>query len=405
MTGRPASWAVGSVVGAGAVSIVIVGSRSVRRLAATGPVETEDPSCWKGLREFPYLAGGPARIWHLADSTPVGCRGFIGPVPPPLLIRALQLCGDRTGRRRGVSTRPKVPVSRVGAWFRRNARSIRHRRIHLRSGRTSRCFHSCGTTMRMRPTATRPSCSSRLESTGSAGLRGSRRSPGRSRFGTFSLPDQGARAFQPRGRGYPSQAGLRDCSASLEASARVAVKRRTVRPRARISRRSGAGARPERGHGRGTARRRVAARPAPRPTARSVADVMYRSRRSGPPKTPLVTWVGGHADDDIELAVWPVAADLPGVPERDPQAALGIDRHPVRLGNAVVERRDRAGARRWRPSPGRSRTRRRGAAASRCSRTCRRPRSRPCRSRSTASRAGGAPNRPLRPNRASQSAE
>jgi len=64
---------------------------------ATGPVETEDPSCWKGLREFPYLAGGPARIWHLADSTPVGCRGFIGPVPPPLLIRALQLYVDRTG--------------------------------------------------------------------------------------------------------------------------------------------------------------------------------------------------------------------------------------------------------------------------------------------------------------------
>ena len=87
---------------------------------ATGPVETEDPSSRKGLREFPYLAGGPARIWHLADSTPVGCRGFNGPVPPPLLIRALQLCADRTGRGRAVSTRPKVRSAiRMAPWTRR----------------------------------------------------------------------------------------------------------------------------------------------------------------------------------------------------------------------------------------------------------------------------------------------
>ena len=47
----------------------------------------EDPSCAEGSRrEFPYRAGGPARTWHLAGSTPVGCRGFNGPVPPPLLI-------------------------------------------------------------------------------------------------------------------------------------------------------------------------------------------------------------------------------------------------------------------------------------------------------------------------------
>ena len=137
MTGRPASWAVGSVVGAGAVSIVIVGSRSVRQLAATGPVETEDPSCWKGLREFPYLAGGPARIWHLADSTPVGCRGFNGPVPPPLLIRALQLCGDRTGRGRAVSTRPKVPSAGSSCRF-----LPMHHRVSRRHGPWPRLPHS-----------------------------------------------------------------------------------------------------------------------------------------------------------------------------------------------------------------------------------------------------------------------
>ena len=46
----------------------------------------------KGLEgSSPYRAGGPARTWHLAGSTPAGCRGFNGPVPPPLLIRALQL--------------------------------------------------------------------------------------------------------------------------------------------------------------------------------------------------------------------------------------------------------------------------------------------------------------------------
>jgi hypothetical protein len=41
--------------------------------------------------EVPYRAGEPARNWHLAGATPVGCRGFNGPVPPPLWISRLQL--------------------------------------------------------------------------------------------------------------------------------------------------------------------------------------------------------------------------------------------------------------------------------------------------------------------------
>ena len=38
-----------------------------------------------GLRRVPYLAGLPARTWHLADLASVGCRGFNGPVPQPSL--------------------------------------------------------------------------------------------------------------------------------------------------------------------------------------------------------------------------------------------------------------------------------------------------------------------------------
>ena len=44
-------------------------------------------------REFPYRAGWPARNWHLADPLSVGCRGFNGPVPPPLLIRNSSVVG------------------------------------------------------------------------------------------------------------------------------------------------------------------------------------------------------------------------------------------------------------------------------------------------------------------------
>ena len=53
----------------------------------------KDPSRRKGPQgSVPYRAGEPARNWHLAGSTPVGCRGFNGPVPPPLWISRLQLC-------------------------------------------------------------------------------------------------------------------------------------------------------------------------------------------------------------------------------------------------------------------------------------------------------------------------
>ncbi len=45
-------------------------------------------------RSVPYLAGRPARTWHLADIASVGCRGIDGPVPPPLWISTLRLSGD-----------------------------------------------------------------------------------------------------------------------------------------------------------------------------------------------------------------------------------------------------------------------------------------------------------------------
>src|SRR5262245_34629021 len=47
----------------------------------------------RGLRrEVPYLAGGPARTWHLAESS-VGCRGFNGPVPQPTLDKSSSVVG------------------------------------------------------------------------------------------------------------------------------------------------------------------------------------------------------------------------------------------------------------------------------------------------------------------------
>ena len=65
--------------------------------SASGPGYGRPPVDGRGSEgEFPYRAGGPARTWHLADSS-VGCRGFIGPVPLPLLIRALRLWADATG--------------------------------------------------------------------------------------------------------------------------------------------------------------------------------------------------------------------------------------------------------------------------------------------------------------------
>src|SRR4051812_6208585 len=84
------------VVGAGRISMAMVVLREAGECLGTGVRTT---ACgWKGGSEgeFPYRAGGPARTWHLADSS-VGCRGFIGPVPLPLLIRALRLWADATG--------------------------------------------------------------------------------------------------------------------------------------------------------------------------------------------------------------------------------------------------------------------------------------------------------------------
>src|SRR5690349_23262529 len=76
-------WAVGSV---GYVSIAMVVLREAG--TASGPGTGDRRWVKRGLRrEVPYLAGGPARNWHLADSS-VGCRGFNGPVPQPTLDKS-----------------------------------------------------------------------------------------------------------------------------------------------------------------------------------------------------------------------------------------------------------------------------------------------------------------------------
>ncbi len=64
------------------------GSSGLRGAAAGHGPRTRTTWSLRGSSEgsVPYLAGGPARIWHLADLASVGCRGIDGPVPPPLWI-------------------------------------------------------------------------------------------------------------------------------------------------------------------------------------------------------------------------------------------------------------------------------------------------------------------------------
>ena len=57
------------------------------RSGGTGPGKKRPFLPGRVSRGFPYRAGSPARNWHLAEPLSVGCRGFNGPVPPPLLIR------------------------------------------------------------------------------------------------------------------------------------------------------------------------------------------------------------------------------------------------------------------------------------------------------------------------------
>ena len=59
----------------------------------------QDPGRSLGLRRDPYLAGRPARTWHLADLASVGCRGVNGPVPQPSLDTCSSVVReDATGR-------------------------------------------------------------------------------------------------------------------------------------------------------------------------------------------------------------------------------------------------------------------------------------------------------------------
>ena len=137
------------------------GSRSSRWSpaygAARGPgIRTAWPESVEGVSEgsIPHLAGGPARIWHLAGVAPVGCRGFIGPVPPPLLIRALRLSGGcyagwletvkvgRPGDARCTAPQPRrLPGRRAtfgATWYRVGQRDCGSRLLRTPLGPASR---------------------------------------------------------------------------------------------------------------------------------------------------------------------------------------------------------------------------------------------------------------------------
>ena len=87
----------------------------------------KDPSCPEGSREDSLIVqDAPARNWHLAEPLSVGCRGFNGPVPPPLLIRNSSVVryivpdGRPLRQARAVSA---ANVSRyAAAWIRRRSR-------------------------------------------------------------------------------------------------------------------------------------------------------------------------------------------------------------------------------------------------------------------------------------------
>src|SRR5690349_25078574 len=92
--------------------------------------------------EIPYLAGGPARIWHRAGIAAGRLSGFTGPVPPPLLIRVFS-CG-RDGRRRrcrwSTSLLLALRADRVDSRGSRGAPPARRARGGLSSiGRASDC--------------------------------------------------------------------------------------------------------------------------------------------------------------------------------------------------------------------------------------------------------------------------
>src|SRR6188472_3771284 len=83
----------------------LLGANCVRAIGRSGPEKRKDPSCPEGSWEVPYRAGKPARNWHLAGALPVGCRGFNGPVPPPLWISALFGCAEMVPQAERLSKR------------------------------------------------------------------------------------------------------------------------------------------------------------------------------------------------------------------------------------------------------------------------------------------------------------
>jgi hypothetical protein len=87
------------------------------RGGGTGPW-TRTTWSLRGISEgsVPYLAGRPARNWHLADLASVGCRGVNGPVPQPTLDKALFGCTrmmpEGPDRRKRVNRRRRVSHTR-----------------------------------------------------------------------------------------------------------------------------------------------------------------------------------------------------------------------------------------------------------------------------------------------------
>ena len=426
MTGRPASSAVGSVVGAGAVSIVIVGSRSVLRLGGDGTGGNGRPFLPEGSQGVPLsrrrtcpdlapcrLDAGRLSWLHRAgpsatlDKSSSVVRRSYGPKACSVNAPEVRFCHRPRGATSMVSTSlGQVPsnLSRIAPGVRRAAAPIGwYLRLvsngmpaapvsgsgvgavpYARSATAPRGLHpprdlglcppdQCRSTRfadRGRVLrAPRPACRrsrselssvpSAAEVHGRSGVfrdastrvatdranpsdgdapefaqartnptrpvwRGSRRSPGRSRLRTVTLSDRAPTATQRRWRSL--RFGLSPRWFRTIGSTGGWPERKAPSSGPSISPRSGAGGRPDRGHGRGTAAGvRLLGQRLGRQPGRGRRDVQITEIRAAEGAARHLR--RRHADDDIELAVRPVAADLrasQNAIHRPPSASIDI---------------------------------------------------------------------------------
>ncbi len=161
-TSAPAIAMRAAEVGAGGGARVSVGiaGHSLDRLSGdrTGPSKTEKtlPATGRVSKgELPYRRRGTCPDLAPCRHPPVGCRGFIGPVPPPLLISALQLwlrsLREDRSRAQASPDRPVRPRLQIRCRVMVDRRSLRARLLEkplLADGAMGTLLHARGVPQR-----------------------------------------------------------------------------------------------------------------------------------------------------------------------------------------------------------------------------------------------------------------